>query len=177
MRGAGSSALLQRPSTSGRPSAPRGVQPARCQQQQQGQEPWASARPLLQKLAAGAAAASLLLGAVGPAALLLPPPAAAATKLTEDESNTIQLFKRSTKSVVYITNLASRCGGRAREGRRFLFLPQECFRLLLEHSAANRRRRVWPNPLQAGRLHAQHAGDPAGRGVGVCVGQGRHGGH
>lgn len=91
------------------------AQPARCQQQ--GQEPW-SAGPLLQKLAAGAAA-SLLLGAVAPAALLLPPPAAAATKLTEDESNTIKLFQRSTKSVVYITNLASRCGETGGQHPRF----------------------------------------------------------
>ena len=36
-------------------------------------------------------------------------PATARSRLTADELNTIELFKESTPSVVYITNLASKC--------------------------------------------------------------------
>ena len=51
-------------------------------------------------LAAITVAASTLLGG--------PEPAAARPRLTADELNTIELFKESTPSVVYITNLASK---------------------------------------------------------------------
>ena len=37
-------------------------------------------------------------------------PAVARTRLTADEQNTVELFKESTPSVVYITNLASKYG-------------------------------------------------------------------
>ena len=65
-----------------------------------------AASPSLQQrivacLAAGAIAASTLLGGTEPAA--------ARPRLTADELNTIELFKESTPSVVYITNLASKC--------------------------------------------------------------------
>ncbi|KAG7670737.1 hypothetical protein KSW81_004171 [Nannochloris sp. 'desiccata'] len=44
-----------------------------------------------------------------PASLeFLPPPVFASTRLTSDETSTIQLFNRNTPSVVFITNLATR---------------------------------------------------------------------
>ena len=56
---------------------------------------------LIAVLAAFAVAASTLLSGVEPAV--------ARPRLTADELNTIELFKESTPSVVYITNLASKC--------------------------------------------------------------------
>ena len=66
----------------------------------------------LQQLAiafcSGALATALLLTSGGAANLLHTPPAAAASRLTADETSTIRLFNRSTPSVVFITNLATR---------------------------------------------------------------------
>ena len=56
---------------------------------------------LLACMAALAVTATALLGG--------PDPALARSRLTADELNTIELFKESTPSVVYITNLASKC--------------------------------------------------------------------
>jgi hypothetical protein len=56
---------------------------------------------LIACLAALAVSATALLGGADPAA--------ARSRLTADELNTIELFKESTPSVVYITNLASKC--------------------------------------------------------------------
>lgn len=86
----------------------------------------------LELLAVGSLVCSIIFGAI-PAPL-----AQASTRLTADERETIELFKESTSSVVYITNLASRRDAFTLDMLAIPQVLQKCLLLRPGHSAHQR---------------------------------------
>lgn len=92
-----------RPDAPGSPDSPL----SRSESTKSDENKWAVTLQAAQQRIGALLVAVLL---VGNMVLVPPQPALARSRLTAEETSTVDLFKESTPSVVYITNLASRCG-------------------------------------------------------------------